>query len=137
MTFDQSFLVIGISIIVIFLATCIPLTILDIKKNKHKYITTKEELREWEDKRLNDEGEVVTLHAEVVDMTCGVKMLPYQSYKLPQSVKQFIITFKTDDGNIITLPVLEEMYDGFEIGLVGTLTTIDGKLDSFQLDPSS
>ena len=117
----------GIAIFVIII-----IGILDYRKNKDKYLT-KEQYRELEEARLNDEGEITTAHAEVIDLECGVTTIGYQQ---PKAVKHFIIHFKYDNGDIIKIPVNEEMYHGFDIGLAGTLTLIDGQLNSFELDES-
>ena len=124
----------GIAIFVIITFGII-MGILDYRKNKDKYLT-KEQYRELEEARLNDEGEIITAHAEVIDLECGVTTIGYQAYKQPKAVKYFIIHFKYDDGNVIKIPVNEEMYEGFDIGLTGTLTLVDGKLTSFELDES-
>ena len=102
---------------------------IDLIKNKDKY---KAEVYEAEEKILADEGEIITVHAEVVDMSCGVNTVGYQAYKQPKAVKHFIITFKCDDGEIRHVNLSEEMYDGFDIGLVGVLTLVDGQLSSFE-----
>ena len=94
-------------------------------------IDLEEQMRADEERRLNDEGKISTVHADVLDMTCGVRMT---GDKEPKAVKYFVIKLKSDDEEIINLPVSEEMYDGFDIGLSGLLTLIDGKLDSFVLD---
>lgn len=134
MTSEQQIWLIGGILLAILFAVGIPMIIIDFKKNKDKYIITKEQMRAWEDERLDDEGEIITFRAEVVDMACGVKMIGYQAYKQPKAVKQFIISFKNDDGEILRIPVTEEIYEGFDTGLTGTLTLIDGQLDSFEPD---
>ena len=101
---------------------------IDIIKNKDKY---RAEVYENEEKRLNDEGETVEVHAEVVDMNCGVNTV---GHKEPKTLKRFIITFKLDDGELMSLSVPEVFYTGFDIGLKGTLTLIDGQLSSFELE---
>ena len=83
---------------------------------------------------FDDEGEQVVVHVEVVDMTCGVESVGYQAYKQPKAVKYFVIQFKDDEGGLWEIPVVEEMYDGFEKGQTGMLTLIDGELISFDLD---
>lgn len=101
---------------------------IDLIKNKDKY---RAEVYENEEKRLNDEGETVEVHAEVVDMKCGVNTV---GHKEPKALKCFIITFKLDDGELMSLSVPEVFYTGFDIGLKGTLFLIDGQLSSFELD---
>ena len=124
----------GIAIFIIIVFGVV-MAIIDYKKNKHKYLT-KEQYLELEESRLNDEGEITETHAKVVDLECGVTTVGYQAYKQPKAVKYFIIHFKYDNGDIVKIPVNEEMYDGFDVGLSGTLILIDGKLNSFELDES-
>jgi hypothetical protein len=101
---------------------------IDLIKNKDKY---RAEVYENEEKRLNDEGDIVEMHAEVVDMVCGVNTV---GHKEPKALKRFSVTFKVDDGELMSLSVPEVFYTGFDIGLKGTLTLIDGQLSSFELD---
>lgn len=101
---------------------------IDLIKNKDKY---RAEVYENEEKRLNDEGDIVEMHAEVVDMVCGVNTI---GHKEPKALKRFVVTFKLDDGELMSLSVPEVFYTGFDIGLKGTLTLIDGQLSSFELD---
>lgn len=101
---------------------------IDLIKNKDKY---RSEVYENEEKRLNDEGDIVEMHAEVVDMVCGVNTI---GHKEPKALKRFVVTFKLDDGEVMSLSVPEVFYTGFDIGLKGTLTLIDGQLSSFELD---
>ena len=101
---------------------------IDLIKNKDKY---RAEVYENEEKRLNDEGDIVEMHAEVVDMVCGVNTI---GHKEPKTLKRFSVTFKLDDGELMSLSVPEVFYTGFDIGLKGTLTLIDGQLSSFELD---
>lgn len=101
---------------------------IDLIKNKDKY---RAEVYANEEKRLNDEGDIVEMHAEVVDMVCGVNTI---GHKEPKALKRFSVTFKLDDGELMSLSVPEVFYTGFDIGLKGTLTLIDGQLSSFELD---
>ena len=48
--------------------------------------------------------------------------------------KHFYVKFRDDDGQIYDIRVSEEYYFAFEKGQTGTLTLLDGKLDSFVLD---
>ena len=130
MTSQQVALLIGGILLTAIFAIMIPLIIIDLKKNKDKYIITKEE----EEKRFDDDGEILSFHAEVADMICGVNTIGYQSYKQPKAIKHFVITFKSDSGEISRIPVSEELYGAFDIGLAGTLTLIDGQLHSFLPD---
>jgi hypothetical protein len=46
-------------------------------------------------------------------------------------VKEFYVKFRDESGKIYDLRVCEEDYCCFEIGMVGELTLVDGKLYSF------
>jgi len=87
-----------------------------------------------EEDSVEQEVKTVTVHARVIDMACSVKSVGTQCYKLPKTVKTFVIQFQNDAGEILDLTVSEEMYEGFDKGLAGSLTIIDGKLDSFVPD---
>lgn len=82
-------------------------------------------------KQIDAEPEIVTFHAEVIDMTCGTYTI---GTKIPKMVKYFTVRFKKDDGELFDLNVPEEYYDGFEAGLSGNLCLVDGKLNSFVPD---
>jgi len=118
-------LVIGIG--AAFIAILILISILDSIKNRGKTKTVKE----LEEERLAAEPEIITLHAEVIDMICGVNTV---GHKTPKALKYFVIKFKADDGNILNIPVPEESYDGFDVGLAGELTLINGEIGSFVPD---
>ena len=124
MTIEMWILLVGCIVVLGFIS----IPFIDLIKNKDKY---RAEVYEDEEKRLNDEGETVEVHAEVVDMNCGVNTV---GHKEPKTLKQFIITFKLDDGELISLSVPEVFYTGFDIGLKGTLRLIDGQLSSFELE---
>ena len=78
--------------------------------------------------RLMREPEVFEGHAEVADMLCTVDTV---GTKQPRTRKIFLIKFKCDSGDILDIYVSEEDYEGFEVGLAGALTLIDGELSSF------
>ena len=80
-----------------------------------------------------EEAERVSIHAEVIDMACEVVSVGYQSYRQPRAERRFFIKFKAESGEIFDLRVSESVYEGFEVGLVGKLTLIDGQLDSFEI----
>ena len=95
-------------------------------KNKDKM---RQEVYEMEEEKLNDEGEVLTVRAKVVDLDCGVNMV---GHRTPKTLKHFVVTFECDGGEIMRVSVPEVFYNGFEVGLVGILTLIDGQLTSFE-----
>ena len=95
---------------------------------------SKEEIMAEEDERLDAEGEIFETRAEVVDMACDTVSVGYQAYKQPKAEKHFYVKFRDDDGQIYDIRVSEEYYFALEKGQIGTLTLLDGKLDSFVLD---
>ena len=105
----------------------VPLCILDVKK-KIKNI----DVQEFKERQsINNDVIAVTTHAEVIDMMCCVKTVGRQNYKQPKAVKHFVIKFRDENNHFFDISVSEEMYHGFEIGLVGELNLIDGKINSF------
>ena len=95
---------------------------------------SKEQIMAEEDERLDAEGEIFETRAEVVDMACDTVSVGYQAYKQPKAEKHFYVKFRDDDGQIYDIRVSEEYYFALEKGQIGTLTLLDGKLDSFVLD---
>ena len=79
-----------------------------------------------------DEAEfsIVTVNAEVVDQVCYVKTV---GMKTPKTVREFVITFKTENGDLMKFNVPEEMYDGFDENQKGILTFVDDQLYGFEL----
>lgn len=131
MTWDQKVWLIGGGLLIALFAVMIPLAIADYKKNKDKYVWTRKQVEEQEARLLNAEPDVLTMHAEVIDMACGTNMVGHKQVK---SIRCFMIKFRNDDGEILDVPVSEDIYEGFEVGLVGTLTLVNGNLNSFEPD---
>lgn len=71
-----------------------------------------------------------TMSATVVDMRCGVKLV---GIKTPKAVKEFVVTFESEEFGTFDLPVPEANYDGFDKGQTGQLTLVNGQLYSFVL----
>ena len=76
----------------------------------------------------------ITTRATVIDQSCCVRS---EGIKMPKTVRIFTIVFQLDNGEIFKLNVPEETYDGFEIGQVGELTTVDGELLSYILEENA
>ena len=123
--------IVGGIVIAVMLAVAIPFIVKDYKKNKDKYINDPEKIREMEEEILNREAEIVSFDAEIVEMVCGTGTVG--GYRLPKSVKTFLIKLKKSDGEFTDLSVSEEVYLGLEIGMAGRVTLLDGRLDSFEL----
>ena len=68
------------------------------------------------------------IQATVADLSCHVET---SGTKAPETRTVFSVSFQTESGNILKYNVPEEMYEGFEIGLTGTLTLSDDALYSF------
>ena len=130
MTFDQVVTLVGSMIIAAVFFIIIPFfavrnAIRDAKRGKPP--TVEERLAAYE-------PDIKTFHAEVIDIACGVYTNGGQSYTQPKAVKEFCIKFRDGDGNIHDVLIEESLYDAFEIGQCGTLTLINGNLNSFVLD---
>ena len=108
------------------------IVVLDQKINKKKYAAAMKEKEDKEDEEFEREAETVTVHAEIVDMVCGTGMVG--SYRLPKSSKTFIIKFSCDHDKTYELSVPEEYYLELSVGQKGTLTLVEGNLNSFVLD---
>ena len=128
MTTEQA-LSLGAIVFVAMIVFIVFITIYDLRKNKSKYDKEKEKYIE---SKFSEEAEVISTHAEIVDMVCGTGMVG--SYRLPKSEKTFLIVFKKDDGEILEISVSEEYYLELSVGQTGMLTLVEGTLDSFELD---
>ena len=71
------------------------------------------------------------LHICVVEQYCRVDAVGTRSFR---NVKTFAIHVRDDFGNERKIDLPEELYDAFEVGLVGTLTLVDDEVYSFELD---
>ena len=112
----------GVALLAIIIGTIIYL----------KKITPSKEEQDAEiDKYFENNGEIVESRAEVIDMSCGTDMV---GGKTAKSVRWFKIKFEKYDGEIIEVPVDEEMYEGLEVGMRGNVRLVDGYLNSFELD---
>ena len=118
----------GMGGILLFLLVIVlfPLIIKELKKE----MGTKEDREARIEEYFDDDGEIVETRAEVVDMACGTKMI---GTKTPKSSQWYMIVFRDDLGKIIEVPVNQEMYEGFEIGMHGTLKLVDGAIYSFEV----
>lgn len=84
------------------------------------------------DERLDFMDEYVTVeqNAVVADQYCYVETV---GIKHPKTVKRFVVVFETKENERLALPVMEEMYHGFEIGQRGLLKTVEDEFYSFEL----
>ena len=98
------------------------------QENSEKPQATAEELPE------EDIPSPTAVYAEVIDMVCGTGMMPIIGHKSPKAVRYFLIKFKTDDGQELEFEVEEEIYQGFDKGMTGTLTYFYEQVFSFEPD---
>ena len=80
---------------------------------------------------IDPESVTTTVKATVIDMACSAEMV---GTKMPKAVRNFVVIFQTENGEILKINVPEEMYDGFDKGQTGILTLADGDLYSFEIE---
>ena len=80
---------------------------------------------------VDPESVTETVRATVIDMACSAEMV---GTKMPKAVRNFVIIFQAENGEILKINVPEEMYDGFDKGQTGILTLADGDLYSFEVE---
>ena len=116
-----------LAVCAVVLLICIPMLIKEIKKTK----MTKEEQDAYYEEYFANDGEITLTYAEVVDMACGTKVLGSKS---PKCVESYVVTFRTEKGEILPISVDHEMYDAIDVGMTGMLRLVDGRLNSFEAD---
>ena len=116
-----------LSIFVIVFAVCIVILVRETKKKK----MTKEEQDAYYEEYFANDGEVTLTYAEVVNLTCGTKVVGSKS---PKCVESYVVTFRDQNGKIFNIDVDREMYDAIDIGMRGLLRLVDGHLNSFEPD---
>ena len=89
------------------------------------------EVERQEEERCSIEFSNEELRATVIDHSCSVQMV---GLKMPKATKIFSVSFETENSEILTFQIPEEMYDGFEKGQTGLLTIVDGQLYGFAPD---
>ena len=124
--FDDLFWII-IAAFAAVLVICIAVIIKEVKKTK----MTKEEQEAYYEEYFANEGDITLTYAEVVDMACGTKVVGSRS---PKCVESYVVTFRTEKGEILQIDVDHEMYDAIDIGMAGMLRLVDGRLNSFEPD---
>jgi len=125
---DDSIFVLGGFLLAIIFAVSIGIWIAKITKKQRK------EMKNETPKVIDlDEppAEPLVRTVKVIDQSCCAKVV---GTKRPKAVEEFIITFEEPDGNIFTLSVPKDCYDGFEPGQVGKLSTVNDELYGFELE---
>lgn len=100
-------------------------------KQKRQHAETQKEPQTNHDEVPTFDTALREIKATVVEQACGVKMV---GIKTPKTVKEFLVVFRTETGELLKFDVPEEMYDGFEKGQTGTLTVSAGQVYGFSLD---
>lgn len=83
------------------------------------------------DERTIFEYESKDVHVKVIDLSCTVLS---EGHRQPRTFNEFLVTFETDEGQILKFRVDEEMYNGFEKGQEGILKITDSTIYGFVLD---
>ena len=119
------FLIAVAAVVAIFL-------VLTRKKSKEKaklvQTTVNQEEISTPQNDLEYEYKTVEVTATVIGQNCATRMI---GTKTPKTVREFVISFESEKGEVFNLPVKEEVYDGFETGQKGLLTMVDNELYSF------
>lgn len=117
---------------VVFVGIIIIITTILIAVKKYKQNAGNNGIYKTNEDLEQDEVEysTVAINAEVVDQVCYVKTV---GIKTPKTVREFVITFKTENGDFMKFNVPEEMYDGFDKNQKGILTFVDDQLYGFEL----
>lgn len=121
---------------ILVIAIAVSLILLSVKEKRalrEKGFSSAEEQNEDIYKKAISfaDPEEQTMTAEVVNLFCKVDSI---GYRPPKTVKLFTVVFKKENGECFELRVDEEEYSAFEVGQCGTLTLLDGALNSFVLD---
>ncbi len=97
-----------------------------------KYVPDEEARRAEEmlDEPVGD-LDIETVEVTVLTLRCGVGNV---GLRLPKTVKGFIVTFLTDEGESLEFSVSEEFYLSLKEGERGTLALLDGALYDFVSD---
>jgi hypothetical protein len=94
-------------------------------------ISTEIEDQLQQETELDLEPEITMFHAVVVDMACAAELV---GHRVPRAVQNYYVKFRDDQDRIIDIPLTEELYEGFEIGLSGTVTLSGGFFYGFEPD---
>ena len=74
-------------------------------------------------------------YAKVVDIKCDIDYnKSVKGIKTPELIKNFMVTFELEHGELLTLCVAEEYYSAFEIGQKGKLTLANEEFVAFAAD---
>ena len=120
---DSSIVIIMLCIIFVLIAFGIVKVLTDLHKRN------KEIFKEWE--KIDNSPELKEITARVVSKNCHVKTY---GIKLPESKKEFFITFEKSDGTLVKYDVSEKLYLSVEENQTGTMAIVNDKLYDFCVD---
>ena len=78
-----------------------------------------------------DSLDIKTADVTVLTLRCGVKM---EGIKQPKTVRNFSVTFLTDDGEKLEFSVEEEFYTSLNEGERGSLALLNGAIYDYVSD---
>ena len=78
-----------------------------------------------------DDLDIVAKDVTVLTLRCGVKM---EGIKQPKTVRNFSVTFLTDDGEKLEFSVEEEFYTSLNEGERGSLALLNGAIYDYVSD---
>ena len=78
-----------------------------------------------------DSLDIKTVDVTVLTLRCGVKM---EGIKQPKTVRNFLVTFLTDDGEKLEFSVEEEFYTSLNEGERGSLALLNGAIYDYVSD---
>lgn len=124
------FAIIGIIVVVGVIAWLLLRYMLSPKYIQAELKRQAEQQRQSQEDPFEPKFATQEVRATVLDHTCEVKLV---GTKTPKATKIFTVVFRTEDDEVLSFNVPEEMYDGFEKGQTGMLTVVDGELYGFAL----
>ena len=72
-------------------------------------------------------------YAKVIDVKCDIGYdKSVKGIKTPELIKNFMVSFELEHGEVLTLCVAEEYYSAFEIGQEGKLTLANEEFVAFK-----
>ena len=75
------------------------------------------------------------LSAKVIDVKCDIGYADsIKGIRTPELIKNFMVSFELERGEVLTICVPEEYYGAFEIGQEGKLTLANEQFVAFEAD---
>ncbi|MBQ7912256.1 MAG: DUF2500 family protein [Clostridia bacterium] len=113
----------GLFTIIIIVVVAIAL-IFTLRKDKEKERLRRQKVEE----EYQREPEYEFRQAKVVERS---KVVYYAGVKMPQMVKECIVTFQVEGGEILKFQIREDIFDNIQEEQEGTLVTVNGNFFDF------